>query len=162
MLKKHGNKGSESRYKNAYREKENVDTVGDRSAVVSESDTERTVVKTYVPAHQKERWREHAAELEMSQSEFVRLMIQAGRRDFDLDGEPEESGSGDETPGVDGLEDRVLDVLDDGYCSWDELVQSLTDDIEERLETSLQRLQRENRVRYSGRHGGYTAGDDGR
>ena len=129
---------------------------------MSESDTERTVVKTYVPAYQKERWREHAAELGMSQSEFVRSMIQAGRRGFDLDGGTAEPGSDDETPGVDGLEDRVLDVLDDGYCSWDELVRSLTDDIEERLETTLQHLQRENRVRYSGRHGGYITEDDGR
>ena len=129
---------------------------------MSESDTERTVVKTYVPSYQKERWREHAAELGMSQSEFVRSMIQAGRRDFDLDDGTAEPGSDDETPGVSGLEDRVLDVLDDGYCSWDELVRSLTDDIEERLETTLQHLQRENRVRYSGRHGGYIAEDDGR
>lgn len=127
---------------------------------MSESDTERKVVKTYVPAHQKERWREHADELEMSQSEFVRLMIQAGRRDFDLGDESSEADTDDETPRVDGLEDRVLDALDDDYCSWDELVRSLTDDIEERLETTLQHLQRENRIRYSGRHGGYTIEDD--
>jgi hypothetical protein len=128
---------------------------------MSESDTERTVVKTYVPAYQKEQWSEHADELGMSQSEFVRLMIQAGRHDFAL-GEAEQVGSVDETPGVDGLEDRVLDVLDEEYSSWDELVASLTDDIEERLETTLQHLQRENRVQYSGRHGGYTIEDDGR
>lgn len=128
---------------------------------MSESDTERTVVKTYVPAYQKERWREHADELAMSQSEFVRSMIQAGRRDFTTDNdEPGREDIEDETPGVDGLEDQVLDVLDGGYCSWDELVQSLTDDIEERLETVLQQLQRENRIQYSGRHGGYTIEDD--
>ena len=127
---------------------------------MSESDTERTVVKTYVPAYQKERWREHADELAMSQSEFVRSMIQAGRRDFTVDDDdPELSGSEDETPGVDGLEDRVLDALDDSYCSWDELVEVLTEDIEERLEITLQRLQRENRIQYSGRHGGYTIED---
>jgi hypothetical protein len=131
-------------------------------SMMSESDSERKVVKTYVPAHQKERWREHADELGMNQSEFVRLMIQAGRRDFDFDGDVTEPGPDDETPGVDGFEDRVIGILADGYCSWDELVQSLTDDIEERLETTLQQLQRENRVRYSGRHGGYTAEDDGR
>ena len=127
---------------------------------MSESDTERKVVKTYVPAHQKERWREHADELEMSQSEFVRLMIQAGRRDFDLGSEAAEADTEDETPRVDDLEDRVFDVLDDGYCSWDELVEALTDDIEERLENTLQRLQRGNRIRYSGRHGGYTIQED--
>ncbi|WP_435077132.1 DUF5805 domain-containing protein [Halococcus sp. AFM35] len=129
---------------------------------MGESDTERKVVKTYVPAHQKERWREHADELEMSQSEFVRLMIQAGRRDFDLGDEAAEADTEDETPRVDDLEDRVFDVLDDDYCSWDELVEALTDDIEERLENTLQCLQRGNRIRYSGRHGGYTIQEDDR
>jgi hypothetical protein len=129
---------------------------------MNESDTERKVVKTYVPAYQRAQWREHADELAMSQSEFVRLMIQAGRRDFDLDDESGQGGSEDETPRVDDLEDRVLDVLDAGHCSWDELVEALTEGIEERLETTLQRLQRENRIQYSGRHGGYTIEDDGR
>jgi hypothetical protein len=129
---------------------------------MGENDTDRTVVKTYVPAYQKERWREHADELEMSQSEFVRSMIQAGRRDFAVaDDEPGQVDAEDETPRVDDLKDRVLDVLDDGHCSWEGLLEALTDDIEQRLETTLQRLQRENRVRYSGRHGGYIAEDDG-
>jgi hypothetical protein len=131
-------------------------------SVMSESDTERKVVKTYVPASQKAQWREHADELGMSQSEFVRLMIQAGRRDFALDSESGQERSGDETPRVDDLEDRVLDVLDVGHCSWEELIEALTEDIEERLETTLQHLQRENRIRYSGRHGGYTTEDNGR
>jgi hypothetical protein len=131
-------------------------------SVMSESDTERKVVKTYVPASQKAQWREHADELGMSQSEFVRLMIQAGRHDFDLDNESGQERSEDETPRVDDLEDRVLDVLNAGHCSWDELIEALTEDIEERLETTLRRLQHENRIRYSGRHGGYTVEDDGR
>lgn len=131
--------------------------------MANKTGTDQKVVKAYVPAYQKERWREHADELEMSQSEFVKTMIQAGRRDFNLGSEEtERSGSKDETPGVDDLEDRVLDVLGDGYCSWDELVESLTQGIEDRLETTLQDLQRENRVQYSGRHGGYTVeGSDG-
>jgi hypothetical protein len=93
----------------------------------------------------------------MSQSEFIKVMVQAGRRDFDLDSEEAgQTDTVDETPGVEDLEDRVLGVLDDGYCSWDELVESLTENIEERLETTLQRLQSQDQVRYSGRHGGYT------
>ncbi|MFT4957036.1 MAG: hypothetical protein ACI9EZ_000344, partial [Halobacteriales archaeon] len=46
-------------------------------------DTERSVVKTYVPAYQKALWQRQAETLEMSQSEFVRTMVQAGRRGFD-------------------------------------------------------------------------------
>src|SRR6056297_3280818 len=54
---------------------------------------DRRSVKTYVPAEQKDRWREHADELGMSQSEFVRTMVQAGRRGFS----PPEESAGDAT-----------------------------------------------------------------
>lgn len=124
------------------------------------TDKEQRVVKTYVSAYQKERWREHADELEMSQSEFIRTMTQAGRRGFDFgSNDTRRMDSEDETPGVDDLEDRVLNILDNGYCSWDKLVESLTEDLEDRLEVTLQRLQRKNRIQYSGRHGGYTVED---
>ena len=130
-------------------------------------ETERTVVKTFVPRYQKERWVEHADELDMSQSEFVRTMVQAGRRGFDPDEPssdnetaPEEPGSPDATPGGDGLEDRVLSVLDESsHRDWDDLVEALTGDIESRLEDALQELQAADEVRYSGRHGGYTKVD---
>ena len=45
-------------------------------------DTSRTQVRTYVPAYQKSEWESHADELDMSQSEFVRTMVQAGRTRF--------------------------------------------------------------------------------
>ncbi len=136
-----------------------------------DADTTRTAVKTYVPAYQKERWERHAERLGMSQSEFVRAMVQAGRRDFEIPGEKEGDdrgpaddpvrGSGEESP----LDERVLHILSGAdYLSWDELVGELTDDIEDRLETTLQDLQADNRVQYSGRRGGYTVveGEDAR
>jgi len=133
----------------------------------------------------------------MSQSEFVRTMVQAGRRGFSP---PEESGaepgdrsapeaqqestkeyergkmeprSGDATPGVeagetgssqtgsngdgDALTDRVLEVLQrEGVLSWDELLEAVTDDIEQQLDEAVQELQDDNAIRYSGRDGGYT------
>src|SRR6056297_2131856 len=100
-------------------------------------DTTRTAVKTYVPAYQKTAWEEHASALGMSQSEFVRSMVQAGRRGF----EPAETEGGfeDATPGVDGLETGVLESLSAGeYMSWDELVSHLLEDFEDRLEETLQ------------------------
>ena len=130
-------------------------------------ETERTSVRTYVPAYQKEIWQSHAEELGMSQSEFVRTMVQAGRNGFepadtDQSAVPqttktgEEDGSPDATPGVEGLEDRVLDILRDGeHYDWETLLAELTDDIERRLDETLQELQSAGRVRYSGRHGGY-------
>lgn len=123
-------------------------------------DTDRVAVKTYVPRYQKEAWQAQAAALDMSQSEFVRSMVQAGRRGFDL--EPGNSGSVDTTPGGEGLEDQVLGVLaSEGPLEWGELVDELTDDFEDELEEVLQRLQAENRVQYSGREGGYTRAGDG-
>jgi hypothetical protein len=126
-------------------------------------EVEQTSVKVYVPRYQKERWREHADDLDMNQSEFVRTMVQAGRRGFEFEDstpEPdrtEEGRSPGSDPGGRGLEDRVLDVLsDEGYLSWDELVAALSEDLEDRLEDALDSLQAANRVQHSGRRGGYT------
>jgi hypothetical protein len=123
-------------------------------------DTSRTAVKTYVPTYQKIVWKEHADELGMNQSEFVRSMVQAGRRGF----EPvrEEPDSPDPNPGGNGLETRVLELLSTDTYSWDELLEAVSDDIESRLDDALEELQATNQIRYSGRHGGYTIiGEDG-
>ncbi|MFD1634418.1 DUF5805 domain-containing protein [Haloplanus ruber] len=116
-------------------------------------------VKTYVPPYQKDRWREHADRLGMSQSEFVRTMVQAGRRDFEVPdpAEREEPGEAESS----GLEPRVKDALtgEDG-CSWDDLLAHVTEDIENRLEETLADLQEQNVVQYSGRAGGYRLVED--
>lgn len=136
-------------------------------------DDGRVSVQTYVTETQRDHWRSEAAELDMSNAEYVRTMVQAGRRGFDLttsddglnsssgsDVEPDHSSS---TPGVDGLKDRVLEVLRESeFADWDELLAGVTDDIEERLEGTLDELQSEGRVKYSGRHGGYTVIEDER
>ncbi len=115
---------------------------------------DRTVVKTYVPRYQKDEWVDHADALDMSQSEFLRTMVQAGRRGFDV--EAEEPPSADATPRGHGLEDRVLELLRrEGYLNWEELLSALTGGLEDRLDDALGRLQEEGRVRYSGRHDGY-------
>lgn len=137
------------------------------------TDGGRVSVQTYVTETQRDRWRSEAAELDMSNAEYVRTMVQAGRRGFDLntsdDGLNSSPGNGvepdypDSTPGVDGLKDRVLDVLRDAeFADWDALLAGVTDDIEERLEETLDELQSDGRIKYSGRHGGYTVVDDER
>jgi hypothetical protein len=130
-----------------------------------EPDTERTAVRTYVPAYQAELWEEDAEEMDMSKSEFVRTMVQAGRRGFsgrDPRGEASEDGSADGPDGP-GMTERVVEELAGGEAlAWDELLSALTDDVEARLEDALDELQSEDRVRYSGREGGYTLVDDGR
>lgn len=137
------------------------------------SEGERVSVQTYVTADQRETWREEADELDMSQAEYVRSMVQAGRRSFELspDGGSSntdssntvEGGSRDATPGGEVLKSRVLEVLRaEEFADWDELVAGVTDDIEARLDEALEELQSEDRIRYSGRRGGYTVVDDGR
>ncbi|WP_255170772.1 DUF5805 domain-containing protein [Natrononativus amylolyticus] len=118
------------------------------------ADTSNVAVKTYVPTYQKEEWKEHADTLGMSQSEFVRSMVQAGRRGFESD--REEPRSEDATPRGNALETRVLSLLESDTYSWEELLDAVSEDIESRLDEALEKLQAENEVRYSGRHGGYT------
>ncbi|MFB6251260.1 MAG: DUF5805 domain-containing protein [Halobellus sp.] len=132
------------------------------------SEAERKTVMTYIPAYQKERWKEHADQLGMSQSEFLRTMVQAGRRNFEIPDLP--SAEGEQTTRSDNSQnseksaqqgeefrERVRATLSASeYRSWDELLAALTDDIEDRLDTTLQDLQASNEVQYSGRHGGYT------
>ena len=119
------------------------------------AETERVAVKTYVPAYQKAEWEAHATDLDMSQSEFVRTMVQAGRRGFSIN--PEETEDSDGDPRGHPLEDRVLDILRDrGPQAWDDLRAAVTEEIEDRLDEVLTDLQDQNEIRYSGRDGGYT------
>jgi len=135
-------------------------------------DDERVTVRTYVPAWQRERWREAADERGMSQSEFVRTMVQAGRRGFDRPGEPaaapsnpEEGGERDTTRGLEAgetpFEEHVLELVErNGPVEWDGLVKALVGDVEDRLGEALDELQSANRLKHSGRAGGYVV-DDG-
>lgn len=135
-----------------------------------EQGANQTAVKTYVPAAQRESWDEHADELDMSRSEFVRTMVQAGRRGFTPRGSTPETGEignsvdeeGEHQDSVvdqgetDSFDDLVLDLLDEEGClSWNELFEALTDDVETRLNDALDRLQDENEIKHSGREGGY-------
>ncbi|PSP48706.1 hypothetical protein BRC75_05805 [Halobacteriales archaeon QH_7_69_31] len=130
---------------------------------------DRVSVQTYVPAAQREVWRDEADEMDMSQAEYVRSMVQAGRRSFDLDGSgtegaelSEERGSPAANPGGSGLKDSVLDVLEsEGVADWDDIRAAATDDIDDRLEEALSDLQAEDAIRYSGRRDGYVVVEDG-
>ncbi|WP_338742181.1 DUF5805 domain-containing protein [Haloplanus salilacus] len=112
-------------------------------------DDDSVAVKTYVPPYQKERWREHADRLGMSQSEFVRTMVQAGRRDFEVPERPAAAAKSEESgkAPTSALEPRVKELLDpeDGR-SWDDLVEGFTEDTEDRLESALDALQERNVV----------------
>lgn len=123
---------------------------------------DRRAVKTYIPGSQKSEWERHADELGMSQSEFVRTMVQAGRRGFSV-GRAKNSDEGrseGENPRGNALETRIEDTLTEGPHSWEELLDAISGDLEDRLEEALESLQDNNRVRYNGRRGGYTLADE--
>jgi hypothetical protein len=131
--------------------------------------TERTAVRTYVPAYQKEEWKNHAEDLGMSLSEFVRTMVQAGRSDFEVpdpqgmaapdsesNQEREEPERSREPEGID-LERRLLETLsEDEFVTWDALVEEASADVEDHLYEVLERLLDRGRVRHDPRQGGYT------
>lgn len=138
-------------------------------AADSGEDTSKVVVQTYLPEYQRDEWDAHADDLDMSRSEFVKTMVQAGRRGFEGAPRPESdpappSPSANSTPtqsdsaqASDTLKETIIEALSaQSHLSWDELLTAVTDDIESQLEETLQELQAEDRVRYSGRHGGYT------
>lgn len=137
---------------------------GIKRALMSAESTARATVKTYVPAYQKEIWESHAEELGMSQSEFVKTMVQAGRRNYterDLEGTAPAADSDAEGTEAEDLAARVKDALaSEGSLTWDALLAEVTDDVESRLEDALDGLQADNAVKYSGREGGYTLIDE--
>ncbi|WP_277552551.1 DUF5805 domain-containing protein [Halobaculum limi] len=146
----------------------------------ADADTDRVAVTVRLPAYQKQAWVEEADRLDMSQSEFVRTMVQAGRRDLgiaDAFGDPkgvdadspstehepatnsasEEGASPPTDPRGNDLETRLLEALDRrDVLSFDELVEAVAGDIEERVDETMGDLQSRGAVRYSGREGGYT------
>lgn len=114
------------------------------------SSEQRVSIKTSVPRYQKEAWTEHADALDMSQSEYLATMIQAGRRVFEDD--LPKTPSADANPQGDGLEAHVLGTLSiDSHRSFEELLDSLA----EELDAKLQSLIQAGRVQFSGQHGGY-------
>ncbi|SDF70036.1 DUF5805 domain-containing protein [Halorientalis regularis] len=119
-------------------------------------DTSRASVRTYVPAYQKEEWDRQADRMDMSLSEFVRSMVQAGRRGFEggIDGDTSTNPSAESDQGLEAQ--IVAELRERGCCSWDDLVTAVTDDIESELERTLQESQR---IQHSPRQGGYVLED---
>lgn len=117
----------------------------------------RVVVKTSVSPAMKAEWQAHADDLDMTQTAFVKAMVQAGRHKIDpTRGVTARSVENDETPGVEHYKSVILDVLaDDDYTSWDNLVGEVTADVETKVEAAIEALQQANQIRYSGRHSGY-------
>ncbi|MFB6137951.1 MAG: DUF5805 domain-containing protein [Halobacteriaceae archaeon] len=124
-------------------------------------DTSRTAVQTYVPAYQRETWRTDAEELDMSLSEFVRSMVQAGRRELSLDGGGEETGAEprhpDANPRGQHLEARIHRVVSaESGLGPAELVDAVVDDLDREVRETVDAM---DDVEFSSTAGGYVIAD---
>jgi predicted nuclease with TOPRIM domain len=57
------------------------------------TDTEKQPAMTYPHPDQYEGWKEEAAEMDMSVSEWIQAMVEAGRKKFDARVEPDETAA---------------------------------------------------------------------
>ncbi len=116
---------------------------------MSTSDTDsRVAVKTYIPEEQKRIWENHAAEMNMTMSEFIRTMVQSGRAPFTVERTP----SSDENPRGDDLETAINNILQNGPATFEDLSDNIIGDLEEQLDRTLMAM---DNVVVSGRTGEY-------
>ena len=107
-----------------------------------------------VPEYQLEIYDEEADRLGFaSRSEYVRSMINAGRREFGLD---PQGSTGEDGAARASLEDRIVALLEeaDGLTE-EEVVAALTEDVEERVTDILNELNDEERIDYDVRRSGF-------
>lgn len=95
--------------------------------------------------------------MEMSQAEFVRTMVQAGRNQGNLQPiEQKEQASRQEGEHSSSIKDQVCNAIStQGPLEWQELIDVLTEDVETKLDRALEKLQADNKILYDGREGGY-------
>ena len=110
---------------------------------------DKTTVKTYIPTYQKTEWQDHATELGMSQSEFIRTMVQAGRQSIEKGRQKDPSTH--TNPRGYALEDRVLELLSTSSYTFDELIEELMTDLEDDLERTLDELKDDGHISQSAR-----------
>ncbi|MFC7212649.1 DUF5805 domain-containing protein [Saliphagus sp. GCM10025334] len=107
-----------------------------------------------VPEYQLEIYDEEAERMGFgSRAAFIRAMINAGRRDFGLDPQ----GTGDEDTTLDDLiEQRILTHLrQTGSLPTDEIVDGVTDEVEQSTTAALERLNDAGDIDYSVQDGGF-------
>lgn len=127
-----------------------------------DDETERVSARTYIPEYQRDIWDDHADRLDMTRSEFIRSMVQAGRRGYTGEAIDETPGAGD--AGDDRLpaiaSDAVLTALEQlDTVRYEELREILVEDMTRALDAALDELQAENTIIHT-RDEGYTLLDD--
>lgn len=104
----------------------------------------RKRVRTSAPESQIGTWEAEAEAMNVTRAEYIRLMIQAGRRQF-----PACETDNDESEGIQ-VEMRVLDALEEnGELTWGELVEEAVGDVEDKVEDAIEELEEQGRVSVS-------------
>lgn len=114
------------------------------------SDDNVQPVTVYASSEESDIWKEEADEMGMAYSEYYRLMINAGRREFAL---VEAAADAEDTTNQ-LLEERVIDVLDvDERKTFEEVVDEVVaTHYEERI---AEVLREDDRATHDPRDGGY-------
>ena len=107
-------------------------------------DTETQAAMTYPTVDQYEQWKANAADMDMSVSEWIQAMVEAGRKKFDASIEPDESAQ--------ELREQRNDLKAE--------LEHTRDRVEE-LETQLHRSEREKIKQYVEDNPGATIGEIG-
>ena len=110
----------------------------------SDHDSGGTVLNVYVPEHERVDWEQHADELGLEMSRYVREMVKSGRRPWYSENyrvQPE----GDE-PNQE-LEEQILAALSEaGPLSNDEVYEAITNQLQSRVDEKLMELREDNRI----------------
>lgn len=119
----------------------------------TDTDREATVaVQCTVPEYQRQEWEQHAEDLDMSLSEFLRCMTQAGRNGFTAQSNEASTESNQTRNSTEIVEfDLLAFIREHGPIDWDDIMTALEADVE----TYLNSLQTDGSVVYSGQAGGY-------
>lgn len=123
----------------------------------TDTDREATVaVQCTVPEYQRQEWEQHADDLDMSLSEYLRCMTQAGRNGFTAQSDDTSTASDQAENSTEIVEfDLLAFIRERGPTDWDDVMTALEADVEE----SLNSLQTDGVVVYSGQAGGYVVSE---
>lgn len=109
------------------------------------SETHRTSVA--VPEYQHETWKDEANEMNASTSEYVRMMVQAGRNELGYS----ESHATDSEETNDNIKSQVIEALQshDGAANWDEVRNAVLGELEAEIEEAIEELEEEGTLKTS-------------
>lgn len=115
--------------------------------MATESDQEAggTVLNVYVPEHERVEWEQHAEELDLEMSRYVREMVKSGRRPWFSENYRVQPDKGEGANR--DLEEQVLTALSEaGPLHNTEVYEEITNQLQTRVDETLLALRDDNRI----------------